>query len=210
MYIDNILFNNLTYESNQNIMTLYKKMKTHDETIPNITHLEGSGIVARMCSDMLAGEIDKISVNSKDIIVGNYQLKNQKKGYVYSTTDNIVTSIADNILDYKLRKPKLVTSYYSFTPKDSVILITAQPDRVFRIQEDKYYNFPIGFMIDIKRIDNDSNNMVPYLLMTDEGDLVGNTTSNKKQIYIKPKQRITLVHLGNYEWGVVGSSIDAF
>lgn len=210
VYIDNILFNNLTYESNQNIMTLYKKMKTHNETITNITHLEGSGIVAKMCSNMLSGEIGKMSVNSKDIIVGDYELKNQKKGYVYSITDNIVTSISDNVLDYKVKKATLVTSYYSFTPKDSVILLTAQPDRLFRIQENKNYKFPIGFMIDIKRMDNDSSNMIPYLLMSDEGDLVGNTTSNKKQIYIKPKQRITLVHLGDYQWGLVGSYFDEF
>ena len=210
VYIDNILFNNLTYESNQNIMTLYKKIRTHDEPTPNITHLEGSGIVAKSCDDMLTGDIEKRSVNSRDIIVGNYQLKNQKKGYVYSLSDNIVTSITDDILDYKLKKPILVTSYYSFTPKDSVILLTAQPDKYVRIQEDKGYKFPIGFMIDIKRIDNDSSNKDPYVLMTDQGDLVGNTSSNKKQISLQPKQRITLVHLGNYEWGLVGSSIDEF
>ena len=58
-------------------------------------------------------------------------------------------------------------------------------------------------MIDIKRIDNDSINSAPYILMTDEGDLVGNTASNKKQIIIQPNQRITLVHLGNYEWCVM-------
>ena len=65
-------------------------------------------------------------------------------------------------------------------------------------------------MIDIKRIDNDSSNKDPYVLMSNQGDLVGNASSNKKQISLKPKQRITLVHLGNYEWGLVGSSIDEF
>ena len=84
-----------------------------------------------------------------------------------------------------------------------MLLITAKPDSLYRIQEDKTYNFPVGFMIDIKRIDNDSSNSAPYILMTDECDLVGNTSSNKKQIIIQPNERITLVHLGNYEWGVV-------
>ena len=135
-------------------------------------------------------------VNSKTIKFKESKVTHQKENfYLLNSNGDLYVTHDNNFIECNNSTAKTITSYYSFTPFDKTLLINCPNDTMFRIEEDTSFSFPVGYEIQISRIDN--NNTTPYIQLNDNTWLNGAKGTN---IVIFYNDTITLKYIGENRW----------
>lgn len=203
-YIKNLLLNNVKYNSTKNKMLLYRKQKTLPDEITKITKISGENILGSTVENMVGGEYDFISVNSRNIQINPILLKNQDVGSVFKYKGSIVTTTENKGFSFSHLDCIVTNDFISFKPYNGTILVNASGTSYIRIQDDENFIFPVGYTIKIKRLDNNSSNKNPYIKFSNEKNIQGLTQAgNTLQLDIGASYSLT--HIGAGDWVLVNS-----